>query len=285
MTESIDQTLGHRLLNTYSPIVAKAVATYLGLPQQAKLGALVIFAGLWHRYGGKILLKNGKIVTFLPSFVYEIVHHTFFWLNWVLDSLCYIQPEKSEWNEPNDTSVSVEALKAAGGVDLSIIKDQILTQKDVAYAEKDLVRLYDSLPAAKTEEILVGRTWNGKILRTKKSVLDLAEWLIIRPISFLGISWGKRYCTQHTGDPLLFNWAKVAYVPIPLWGNVCVTDIKWRGVPTGTMNYDAQNWKDYFRILEHDPATQRLVLLGVWTARSKAGGWFTLTWDPSTPTE
>lgn len=215
--------------------------------------------------------------------VYHLTQHAFFFINWVIDGMCYLQPGRSEWNEPG-SSPSVEALKAAGGPSVETVREQILAHKDVAYAEQDLVRLYDTLPAVKTEELLVGRTWNGKILRTNQSVLDLAEWFIIRPLSFLGISWGKRYLDQHTGDPLLFNWAKTVYVPIPLWGNVCVTDIKWRGVSTGTMNYDSQNWKDYFRVLENDPANQRLVLLGVWTARSKAGGWFTLTWDPSTPT-
>ncbi|MFQ3171937.1 MAG: hypothetical protein ACI9DG_001975 [Oleispira sp.] len=64
------------------------------------------------------------------------------------------------------------------------------------------------------------RAWKGKILRTNNSVLDLAEWCIIRPLSFLGIKWGKRYRTQHQGDPLLFRWADKVYFPIPIWGNV-----------------------------------------------------------------
>jgi hypothetical protein len=212
------------------------------------------------------------------------VQHAFFYLNWAIDALCYLQPGKSEWNE-SDPSTSVDALKIAGGADLDSIKRNILQGKGGAYKEQDLVRLYDSLPAVKTEELLVGRSFNGKILRTNASVLDLAEWLIIKPIKLIGFNWGKRYCTQHTGDPLLFNWMRLLYFPIPLWGNVCVTDIKWRGVSTGTMNYDSQNWKDYFRVLENDPVTKKLVLLGVWTARSKAGGWFTLTYDPDVPTE
>lgn len=216
------------------------------------------------------------------SDVYELVQNAFFLVNWAIDGLCYLQPGRSEWNEPHLKDVSVEALRQTGQ-DLSEIKTAILNKKDTSYSEVDLVRLYDSLPAVDTHEILIDRSWDGKILRTNRSVLDLAEWFIIRPLSLFGIAWGKRYRTQHTGDPLLFNWVKFVYLPIPLWGNVCVTDIKWRGVSTGTMNYDSQNWKDYFRILEHDPARKRLVLLGVWTARSKAGGWFTLTWDPSTP--
>ena len=171
------------------------------------------------------------------------------------------------------------------GEDLTSVRQRILKGEDVAYNQRDLVRLFDTLPAVKAEEHLVGNTFIGKILRTNRSVLDLAEWIFIRPLSILGFAWGKRYVTQHTGDPLLFNWSKIFYFPVPLWGNVCVSDIKWRGVCTGTMNYDSQNWKDYFRILEYEPEKKRMVLLGVWTARSKTGGWFTLTFDPTTPTD
>jgi hypothetical protein len=123
------------------------------------------------------------------------------------------------------------------------------------------------------------------IVRTNRSVLDLAEWFLVRPLQMLGFNWGKRYRSQHVGDPLLLNWFKTFYFPIPVWGNVCMTDMSWRGTNTGTMNYDQQNWKDYFRVLEHDEASKRLVLLGVWTSWEKAGGWFTLTWDPETPTD
>ena len=55
-------------------------------------------------------------------------------------------------------------------------------------------------------------------------------------------------------------------------------DVTWRGVTTATMIYDRQPWKDYFRLLSREDG--KVVLLGVWTHKYIAGGWFTLTLDP-----
>ena len=73
---------------------------------------------------------------------------------------------------------------------------------------------------------------------------------------------------------------KRIYFPLPAWGNVGVTDIAWRGVSTGTMNYDNHAWKDYFRVLK---SGDKYVLLGIWTAWDKGGGWFTLTYSDAIP--
>jgi sarcosine oxidase delta subunit len=54
-------------------------------------------------------------------------------------------------------------------------------------------------------------------------------------------------------------------------------DVRWRDVPTATMIYDRQPWKDYFRLLTKENG--KVVLLGVWTHKHIAGGWFTLTLD------
>jgi len=112
--------------------------------------------------------------------------------------------------------------------------------------------------------------------------LDVAEWLLIRPLKLLGFNWGKRYRTADKGDPLLIRWMDKVYFPLPAWGNVGMTDIRWRGVTTATMNYDHQAWKDYFKLLSNDDGT--VVLLGVWTHKHIAGGWFTLTLDPDVVT-
>jgi hypothetical protein len=148
-----------------------------------------------------------------------------------------------------------------------------------------VVRLFDSLPAIASADML-DKTWNGKIVRTNGSVLDLAEWIFVRPLAALGINWGKRYRTQHVGDPLLFRWANKVYFPVPLWGNVANVNISWRGVNTATMNYDHQPWRDFFRVLSQ-PTPQSpdapTVLLGVWTHKDRAGGWFTLTLDATVP--
>ncbi len=223
-------------------------------------------------------ITHDRVVFFLPSMVYDLTQQLFFRVNYAICGLCYLQPHASKWNEPNYQSQDL----SGSGKPLEIIQREILNPIDMAHNEHDLVRLYDSLPSVSADD-LIGHSWRGKILRTNHSVLDLAEWAIIRPLSKLGFGWGKRYRSADKGDPLLLNWKSRIFAPVPIWGNVDMTDIRWRGVPTATMNYDHQPWKDYFRLLSNDQG--KMVLLGVWTHKQLAGGWFTLTLDAETPTE
>lgn len=220
---------------------------------------------------------NRRAVMFYPPAVYDISQFVLFPLNYAISTMCHLQPSKSVWNEADFQSKNLQGSSQT----LEQLKTSILGQQDTAYTEADLVRLYDSLPAVNAQDDLIGRTWQGKILRTNKSVLDLAEWCIIRPLSHLGIKWGKRYRTSDKGDPLLMRWKDKVYAPIPIWGNVGMTDIRWRGVPTATMNYDHQPWKDYFRLLSDEAGNK--VLLGVWTHKHIAGGWFTLSLETDLP--
>lgn len=223
-------------------------------------------------------IKNRRAVLFYPPLTYDIAQFVLFPMNYTINGLCHLQPKKSVWNE-----VGFESQDLSGsGKALEQVQSEILQGIDIAHNEEDLVRLYDSLPAVSAQNDLVGRTWQGKILRTNASVLDLAEWFLIRPLSLLGIKWGKRYRTSDKGDPLLMRWKDKLYFPLPAWGNVGMTDIKWRGVSTATMNYDHQPWKDYFKLLSDDNG--KIVLLGVWTHKHIAGGWFTLTLDPEVET-
>ncbi len=223
--------------------------------------------------------KNRPTVLYYPSFVYDFIQSAMFPLNYAIGAACHLQPKKSVWGEADFASKPVPGTGRA----LESIASDILAGRDVAYDEGDLVRLYDSLPPVSATDDLVGRSWNGRILRTNASVLDLAEWFIIRPLELLGVKWGKRYRNIHKGDPLLFRFRDSVYAPVPIWGNVGMTDIRWRGVPTATMNYDHQPWKDYFKLLSD--ADGERVLLGVWTHKHIAGGWFTLTLAPDVPTE
>ncbi len=222
--------------------------------------------------------SNGRIIFYYPQTIYNLSQFVMFPLNSLISGLCYLQPKDSIWNEEGFERENL----TGSGQPLDVIKEQILSGQDMAFEEEDLVRLYDSLPAVQAEKDLIGRTWNGRIIRTNASVLDLAEWAIIKPLNKLGLNWGKRYRNQHKGDPLLIRWADKIYIPIPIWGNVGMTDIRWRGEPTATMNYDHQPWKDYFKLLSDKPG--ETVLLGVWTHKHIAGGWFTLTLDESVPT-
>jgi hypothetical protein len=218
-------------------------------------------------------IENRRTVLSYPPITYDVSQLLLFPLNYAISGLCHLQPKKSVWNEPGFESKDLPS----SGKSVEKVKAAILNKQDVAYNEGDLVRLYDSLPAVTAESDLIGRAWQGKILRTNASVLDLAEWAIIRPLSKLGVKWGKRYRTSEKGDPLLMRWRDKVYFPIPIWGNVGMTDIKWRGTSTATMNYDHQPWKDYFKLLSDDNGT--VVLIGVWTHKHIAGGWFALTLD------
>lgn len=224
-------------------------------------------------------IQNGRAVLFYPPVVYDLTQFLFYPVNYLISGLCHLQPKKSVWNEEGFESLDIEG----SGKNLALIKDEVLKGDDIAYNEVDLVRLYASLPTVNAKQDLVGRSWQGKILRTNASVLDLAEWAVIRPLSLAGIKWGKRYRSQHKGDPLLMRWKDKFYFPIPIWGNVGMTDIKWRDESTATMNYDHQPWKDYFKLLSNEDG--KVVLLGVWTHKHIAGGWFLLTLDEDTPTQ
>lgn len=218
-------------------------------------------------------LKNGKLILFFPSIVYEILQWVVFPLNYLIGIVCNIQPGRSVWNEKDFKSQKLEG----SGRALADIKKDIVAENDVAYKEADLVLLYDSLPEVSAYNDMIGNTWRGKILRTNASVLDVAEWLLVRPLGLLGLKWGKRFRLQDLGDPLIVRWFNRFYFPLPIWGNVSMIDVRWRDVPTATMIYDRQPWKDYFRLLHKENG--KVVLLGVWTHKEIAGGWFTLTLD------
>ena len=74
------------------------------------------------------------------------------------------------------------------------------------------------------------------------------------------------------------------YFPLPAWGNVSMMNINYRGKDQATMRYCHQPWNDHFRLLDDGSTSGKLVMLGVWCAREKNGGWFTLSHDPSVVT-
>ena len=237
---------------------------------------LLLMSGLL--LGCRVIVKNGKLVLFFPQLLYDALQYFCVPLNYSLGLLTYALPTRnstwSEYGSQNRVSATSEEIDAAQAT--------ILSGSDEAFREETLVALYDRCPTVGAEADLVNRTWNGRILRTNRSLLDLADWLLVRPLGLLGFRWGKRYRTQHVGDPLLVRWLDTVYFPLPVWGNVGMVDIRWRGEATATMNYDYQPWKDYFRLLSSEGGVT--VLLGVWTHKDVAGGWFTLTLDANVPT-
>jgi len=103
---------------------------------------------------------------------------------------------------------------------------------------------------------------------------------MIQPVRLLGLKWGKRYLTPYVGDPLCCTFLDRLHIPQPLWGNVGMHSISYRGRSFATMAYDHQPWHDYFAVLDDGAESGQLQLLGLWCHREKCGGWFTLTQLP-----
>jgi hypothetical protein len=71
------------------------------------------------------------------------------------------------------------------------------------------------------------RNWRGKIVHTG-GILDFVDNTIGR-LDRMGITWGKRYRSPHIGDPLVINIAERFFFPIPIWGNVSIPTMEYRG--------------------------------------------------------
>ena len=83
---------------------------------------------------------------------------------------------------------------------------------------------------------------------------------------------------------MLLIYKDSVIVPFPAWGNVCMQDMRFRGVSNATMHYTHQPWSDYFRVLDDGKESGSRVYLGLWTAHETTGGWFTLTLMPDVET-
>lgn len=217
--------------------------------------------------------KQGHVILFLPLFVYHLLAYAFAIVNYLINNVCYLQPNgQPEWDNPTSPALQNNKLSEER---MKEIKDLILRKALVTFSEEDLIQLFDSLKPAERAE-MIGKTFRGHIVRAS-CFLDLVDRILVRPLMSLGFAWNKRYRTQHVGDPLLTSWREWLFFPLPIWGNVGLTSIIFRGKHQATMNYDHQPWQDYFRILDSGDETGARVYLGLWTAREKTGGWFTLT--------
>merc|ERR1719329_577511 len=95
----------------------------------------------------------------------------------------------------------------------------------------------------------------------------------------LGFTWGKRFPTQHIGDPLMLAWKEKVFFPI--LGNASTASSLWRNKHQATITYDHQPWQDFLRVLDDHDQSNGVVYLCAWTLREKTGGWFTLTLRPT----
>jgi len=252
-------------------------ATQDGRAGKAILGFGVLFFGC----GGRLRISNGHASLFAPLWMYDISVKTFWWVNWGIGAACYclnVHPGQTspDWNV--DKNLSVESVRSSpDALDAKSLEDvrlSIVQDKNGQLKERNLIQLFDSLPAANPEDMR-GTAFRGRVVRSGR-FLDIPALLLIPVVRLFGVQWGKRYRTQYVGDPLCGTFLGRFHFPIPIWGNVGMHGVNYRGVERATMAYDHQPWHDMFALLDDGSISGRKKFLGNWCHRTKCGGWFTL---------
>jgi len=232
--------------------------------------------------GGKLRIRNGHASVFLPLWIYDVSAKLNFIVNWVTGASTFclnVLPLQTspDWN--TDPSLSPEALtrspEALDAKGLERLKSSIVTDSSGWTKEQHLVQLFDSLPPA-TPDMLRGKAFRGRVLLCGR-FLDIVHLACSKPCSWFGMQWGKRYRSHYVGDALVHSFLGRFHVPNPMWGNVGMHGIEYRGRMHATMAYDHQPWHDMFAVLDDGAESGRLKVLGLWCHRQKCGGWFTLT--------
>jgi len=243
--------------------------------------ALLAFATLFVCTGGRLRLKNGHAILFMPMWIYDVCAQTNFVTNWMIGAATFclnVLPFQTapDWNtdeglSPETIAASPEALRP---MELGALKQSILDDKNGFLKEHHIIQLFDSLKAARPDD-LTGKAFRGRIIMSGRC-LDVVN-LGIQLMRIVGLKWGKRYRTQYVGDPLCVTWLNRFHFPQPGWGNVGMHAVNYRGRPCATMAYDHQPWHDMFAVLDDGVESGRMKFLGLWCHRQKSGGWFTLT--------
>jgi len=225
-------------------------------------------------FGELVFSAAGKLIVYFPMWVYDVCVFLFYPLNFLITA--WASSSGPNWDDvvPDSKKPTLHSHEA----DVLELKSKILSKSKELIDERQLISLFDSLPGASPPSLV--QHFDGHVIRTG-SLLDLADKLLVAPLSKLGFSWGKRYRSSYVGDPLLVYWKQQLVFPLPIWGNVCLPFLCYRGTWNATMVYDHHPWYDHFRVLDErrnvNDGTYTRVLLGCWCSRTKIGGWFTLS--------
>jgi len=241
---------------------------------------IAAFNVFWFVSGGSVAVSGWKLVLYFPQWFYQVVTFFFSPINWIISFLAARVPFYKRRLPDYDLNPHLSPRNLLASISkeqIEEVSEKIRTGSKDYLDERVVMSLFDSLPPISNEDML--KNWSGNIVRTG-SLLDLVD-VLLKPVWALGLRWGKRYRSPHIGDPLLFNLWNTFYFPVPVWGNVSIPNIAYRGKVTATMVYDHWPWMDYFRVLEEGGRGEKKMLLGVWTAHEKIGGWFTLTENTS----
>lgn len=262
-------------------IVRVGINIWLDLYENFPIVTPIIFAAAYLR---SYHVADGKVILYAQPWMYDILGVLFYPFNQgvvVYGSTWATMTDMKNFH--TDPTYSVEALKVLdknkmedGSNRMEYVAAALKNKSKETFEEIEIVRLFDSLPAIDADDMY--HHWRGHIVHTG-SLIDIASHVLMR---FLGIQWGKRFRNKHVGDPLVVNIGNKLLVPAPVWGNVCMIDMTYRGVSTATMVYDNLPFQDYFKVIDEGDAKtgKPKLLLGVWTARDKVGGWFMLEGMP-----
>jgi hypothetical protein len=120
-------------------------------------------AWCWHSFwsGVRFQFRGKSVVFFFNQLVYDLCCWQFFVLNWLISFACHFQRGDQRLDNAKPR--------------VSISKDEFLRQlrESTFFDDEALLSLFDSLPPASASQ-LIGVTFDGTVLRTGKSVLDLA---------------------------------------------------------------------------------------------------------------
>jgi hypothetical protein len=233
------------------------------------LAGFVLF---WFISGGRLVLRDWRVVVYCPEWFYKLVALVFSPTNWLITFIASRIPFRSQPDWALDSRLAPGKFSSLSVAKLEELKAKIRQRTRERFDERDVMQLFDSCPAASAEEMLCN--WRGKVLHTG-SMLDLVD-NTIGHLDKLGLQWGKRYRSIYTGDPLMLNFLNRLVFPVPVWGNVSLPSILYRGKVNATMVYDHQPWQDYFRVLHDGRDGGKKMMLGIWSSHEKIGGWFTL---------
>jgi len=236
----------------------------------------VILLAFWWVTGGRVSLAKRKIVFYFPEWFYKLVAFMFWPSNWLITFVSSrLPPPLAAWNGPDwplNPRLAPGQIDTLSAVQLDALKSRIRQGTRDRFNENELMQLFDALPPAVNTDMLCN--WRGRVVHTG-SLLDIVNHTIGR-LDMIGWGWGKRYRSTYVGDPLILNIWNLIFVPLPVWGNVSLPMIEYRGKVNATMVYDNQPWQDYFRVLDDGRETGKKMLLGIWSSHEKIGGWFTL---------
>lgn len=139
--------------------------------QWAFVSLVILLAFIWSII--RITVRGKLVVVFFHHIVYDVAVWNCFVPNWFICLLCHFQRGNQRLDDVHPQQ--------------SISREEFLQKLDAGavFDDEQLLGLFDELPPAQASQ-LIGKTFDGTILKTNKSVLDLAQLLLVLPLQAIG---------------------------------------------------------------------------------------------------